>query len=471
MQEAIVSSTILYASEVTYRGQATLERSVQRSINRIARSTLGVMQSTPIPFLMENAGSMPAGQRLRARQKAFAVRTVASESAEIRKVGMRRGPLAERIRGLAEEQGIGVAGRPGGKLGGVRAARDLLFPGEIRFPTREAADTPKDERHQEAIEEARRWENDPYTLWTDGSAFPSGVAAAAVVGYVEPRPGEIEPEQVTISSTGGLRAMARNNRKKQRNSRTYNMMTRSVIRCDRAGGFRSESWSLGARSTAFDTEIQALVRAIEICALDARKGASFRIFTDSQAAMSRIQDDSPGPGQSLASRGIRVARAGIYDKGATVSIQWVPGHREVTGNELADACARNEAERAEKLRGASNNSEGIRRRENENVSLAFVKSQARKEANKEWREMIRGLNRAGGRTRYKRRNEGIPRIPETLKKAPKAVASRFFQLASGHTMIAPFLQEKFGWVESDLCWWCTKNTRQTREHLFKECST
>ena len=37
-------------------------------------------------------------------------------------------------------------------------------------------------------------------------------------------------------------------------------------------------------------------------------------------------------------------------------------------------------------------------------------------------------------------------------------------------MIAPFLQEKFGWIESDLCWWCTKN-RQTREHLFKECST
>ena len=36
-------------------------------------------------------------------------------------------------------------------------------------------------------------------------------------------------------------------------------------------------------------------------------------------------------------------------------------------------------------------------------------------------------------------------------------------------MIAPFLKETFGWVDSDLCWWCTKS-RQTREHLFKECS-
>ena len=35
-------------------------------------------------------------------------------------------------------------------------------------------------------------------------------------------------------------------------------------------------------------------------------------------------------------------------------------------------------------------------------------------------------------------------------------------------MIAPFLKEKFGWVESDTCWWCSTG-RQSREHLFKEC--
>ena len=36
-------------------------------------------------------------------------------------------------------------------------------------------------------------------------------------------------------------------------------------------------------------------------------------------------------------------------------------------------------------------------------------------------------------------------------------------------MIAPFLKEKFGWIDSDRCWWCGSG-RQTREHLFKECS-
>ena len=55
-----------------------------------------------------------------------------------------------------------------------------------------------------------------------------------------------------------------------------------------------------------------------------------------------------------------------------------------------------------------------------------------------------------------------------LRKTRKSLASRFFQLASGHAMMAPFLKEKFGWVDSDQCWWCSGG-RQTREHLFKEC--
>ena len=84
--------------------------------------------------------------------------------------------------------------------------------------------------------------------------------------------------------------------------------------------------------------------------------------------------------------------------------------------------------------------------------------------------MIKEMNRKRKGARYKGEGEGIPKIPEAIRKVPKAVASRFFQLASGHAMIAPFLKEKFKWIDSDICWWCTKN-RQTREHLFKECST
>ena len=102
-------------------------------------------------------------------------------------------------------------------------------------------------------------------------------------------------------------------------------------------------------------------------------------------------------------------------------------------------------------------------------SLSFLKAQIKKKANMEWREEI--IKRSQGRRSFRVPKEGrVPRIPPGLWNAPKEIASRFFQIASGHVMIAPFLREKFGWVESDGCWWCGGG-RQTREHLFKECRT
>ena len=97
--------------------------------------------------------------------------------------------------------------------------------------------------------------------------------------------------------------------------------------------------------------------------------------------------------------------------------------------------------------------------------MSFIKSQARKEANREWGRIIARLDKDRGYATLRRPREGIPRIPKDLQRAPKELASRFFQLASGHAMIASFLKEKFGWIKSGICWWCGTG-RQTREHLF-----
>ena len=61
-----------------------------------------------------------------------------------------------------------------------------------------------------------------------------------------------------------------------------------------------------------------------------------------------------------------------------------------------------------------------------------------------------------------------PRIRPLLRLSRKGVASRFFQLLSGHAMIAPFLKDRWGWTDTDRCWWCNGG-RQSRDHLFKEC--
>ena len=70
LQEAIVSSTLMYGSEVTWRVQGKMETTPQKSINRMARAS---------PFNTSRlstggGGSMPATARLDTRQGAFATR-------------------------------------------------------------------------------------------------------------------------------------------------------------------------------------------------------------------------------------------------------------------------------------------------------------------------------------------------------------------------------------------------------------
>ncbi|KAI5785716.1 hypothetical protein FPQ18DRAFT_394394 [Pyronema domesticum] len=68
----------------------------------------------------------------------------------------------------------------------------------------------------------------------------------------------------------------------------------------------------------------------------------------------------------------------------------------------------------------------------------------------------------------------IPRdktgIRKNLKNERKEIASRYYQLLTGHAVITPYLKEKLGKRESDTSWWCNSGKRQTREHLFKEFS-
>lgn len=59
--------------------------------------------------------------------------------------------------------------------------------------------------------------------------------------------------------------------------------------------------------------------------------------------MRRILNDTPGPGQAKAAFTICLAQI-VYQRGSTIGVRWVPGHRRVEGNEQADQDARGAAE-------------------------------------------------------------------------------------------------------------------------------
>ena len=168
--------------------------------------------------------------------------------------------------------------------------------------------------------------------------------------------------------------------------------------------------------------------------------------------MKRILNDSPGPGQQMATRGI-IRAMRTYQRGASISISWVPGHAGVVGNEIADQWAVDAATREMKI--SSGEGTGLTRPhpDTTTMSRSFLKATLRRKAINGWRDEI--IRRGKSRRPYRIPKEGeVPRIPKALQKVRKDLAARFFQLASGHAMIAPFLKEKFGWVESDQCWWC-----------------
>jgi hypothetical protein len=62
-----------------------------------------------------------------------------------------------------------------------------------------------------------------------------------------------------------------------------------------------------------------------------------------------------------------------------------------------------------------------------------------------------------------------PNFPLKLCRIRKELALRYYQLMTGHVVIAPYLKHKIKMSDSDSCWWCEKDVHHTREHLFKEC--
>lgn len=46
----------MYGSEAPWEGQRSMERRFQRSINRMARASLGVLPSTPLPSYRQREG-------------------------------------------------------------------------------------------------------------------------------------------------------------------------------------------------------------------------------------------------------------------------------------------------------------------------------------------------------------------------------------------------------------------------------
>jgi ribonuclease HI len=84
-----------------------------------------------------------------------------------------------------------------------------------------------------------------------------------------------------------------------------------------------------------------------------------RVHADNQAAIYRLQTPSDKPGQAWQLCCIKAANQ-VISKGANISIHWVPGHKDVVGNERADSLAKAAAKKTPTTHTTSLAMTGIR---------------------------------------------------------------------------------------------------------------
>jgi ribonuclease HI len=229
-------------------------------------------------------------------------------------------------------------------------------------------------------------------------------------------------------------------------------------------GWQGRKVFMGRNKEVFDAELYAiwmgLASARDHLKEDWAGAKSITIFTDAQAALKRIRNDDPGPGQWLARRILRTERQ-LRQAGWTTEFRWVPGHKGVEGNEVADQWAKDGA--------GYSGAERLPREEESITSLAHV---ARGISERKWSEHMGWVKeRCRGKRYYLLRDR--QRTDPVASRAQKTIASRFYQLRLNKAPIGPYLTE-VGQAVDDRCWWCSNESgtgpSQTREHLFKHCN-
>jgi ribonuclease HI len=225
------------------------------------------------------------------------------------------------------------------------------------------------------------------------------------------------------------------------------------------GDYHRKGTYLGNNKEIFDAELFALGEAVKHAAREAEDARNITIFTDSQATLTRIQDDTEGPGQALTRRIIAWEKE-IIDSGREIEYRWCPGHAGVPGNEEADQTAKS---------AAAKNTATLSDTEIEMAKWASISHLHRQST-----DLRRDLRHEWVKERCKDHPQYILRkkkgLREQLERHPKRSAAVFYQLLSGHATIGKYLK-RIGKTDDPSCGFCRKETAlQSRGHLFNECT-
>ena len=406
---ACVASIADYGTELWFKEQPGHINTLQKLQNIGLRKILGAFKTSPTTKLELESAIPPVKVRLQATVRRYAFRlaklsdnhpvnryfaTVGSRAQDSKPTQLDR--IRESIEGIVDMS----------KLEPIRhfhfAPWDKEMPFEVHIPNQ-----CKDDQAKAHLSQIRQSQLTKTTvIYTDASETASSTGiGVGIVAYDLEKGGQIETQKLV---------------------------------------------NIGPNQLVYNGELEGTTLAMEYASRKASAGRHFTIYSDNQAGLYRLRTPSDNPGQSNQIRAITAARQ-IKAKGASITLEWVPGHTDIEGNERADRLAK----RASTFNHPPANSRPI--------SWAIFGTKIKRERQNHWENTIRAADRKRGfrERQYKLRASLI--VPQGTK---RLAASTFYQLKLGHGYLKSYLA-RIGRSLSDRC---ECGARETTEHLLISCN-
>jgi ribonuclease HI len=224
------------------------------------------------------------------------------------------------------------------------------------------------------------------------------------------------------------------------------------------GVLQARCWNLGTEIEVADAEVIGIIKALEAVTLLHEKPRSLYIFSDSQAAILRLES-----GVDYHIQKARALIRALASQNTAVEVHWVPSHNGVIGNEIADQQAKAGLLVAPLWKDLYTSRSHLQRRLKEACITAWKANWASEED--------RGLQARGLGKHYRRVcRSSLPfSLKPSIPELPRRLQSAYIQLKTGIGYLRAY-QALIGNAEDYRCSRCNSQSRQTAAHLILYCT-